>query len=103
MSVLTLIETLGISANLASAPLSTGQEIGGLRSDNASYGLVEERFVDSSSSLVCYEEIDGQRWKYLAQNSDFKQFKKGSPSGLSNPAMIGALEVGGFREEEEEE
>ncbi|KAM7474494.1 hypothetical protein LguiB_021737 [Lonicera macranthoides] len=76
-------ETLRISANLASAPPSTGQEIGGLRSGNASYGLVEERFVDSSSSLVCYEEIDGRRWKYLAQNSDFKQFKKGSIRAVS--------------------
>lgn len=77
-------ETLRISANLASAPPpSTAPEIGGLRSGDESYGLVEERFVDSSSSLVCYEEIDGRRWKYLAENNDSKQFKKGSIRAVS--------------------
>ncbi|GFY89267.1 root UVB sensitive protein [Actinidia rufa] len=42
-------------------------------------GLVEKQFVDSSLSLIYFEEIDGRRWKYLAENEgSSKRFKKGS-------------------------
>lgn len=70
-------ETLRISANLASAPPPAAE----LRLDEANLGLVEGEFVNSSLRLICFEEIDGRRWKYLAENNNGGgsiQFKKGS-------------------------
>ncbi|KAM7481995.1 hypothetical protein LguiB_006578 [Lonicera macranthoides] len=70
-------ETLRISANLASAPPPAAE----LRLDEASLGLVEGEFVNSSLRLICFEEIDGRRWKYLAENNNgggSMHFKKGS-------------------------
>ncbi|XP_076927512.1 protein root UVB sensitive 6-like [Bidens hawaiensis] len=69
-------ETLRISANLASSCPPSEQT----RSPNAtSYGLIEEQFVDASLRLICYEEIDGRRFKYVAHN-DGSKFRKGSNS-----------------------
>ncbi|KAK2987001.1 hypothetical protein RJ640_024899, partial [Escallonia rubra] len=76
-------ETLRISANLASAPPPVAAESGGLRPQDARFGLVEEQFVDSSLRLVCCEEIDGRRWNYFADNGGSKQFKKGTIRAVS--------------------
>lgn len=59
-------ETLRISADLASAP--SVPSVGSLR-ENASFGVVDRQFVDSSLRLLCCEEIDGRRWKYFADES----------------------------------
>ncbi|XP_059652053.1 protein root UVB sensitive 6-like [Cornus florida] len=79
-------ETLRISANLASAPPPSvvgAENAAGLRPHEASLGIVEEQFVDSSLRLICCEEIDGRRWKYFAQNAGSRQFKKGSIRAIS--------------------
>lgn len=44
-----------------------------------SFGLVEDQFVDASLRLICYEEVDGRRFKYLAHTNG-KKFNKGSNS-----------------------
>ncbi|KAM0016352.1 putative Root UVB sensitive family [Helianthus debilis subsp. tardiflorus] len=73
-------ETLRISANLASSPSSVLPPSETVRSpDAASFGLIEEQFVDASLRLICYEEIDGRRFKYLAQKEGSK-LRKGSNS-----------------------
>ncbi|CAO2828614.1 unnamed protein product [Amaranthus hypochondriacus] len=77
-------ETIRISANLASGPPSmpvippTMPE-----SKNLRLGLVEDEFIDSSLRLICCEEIDGRRWKYVAENDSFGDFKKGSIRSVS--------------------
>ncbi|KAI3497568.1 hypothetical protein L1887_40286 [Cichorium endivia] len=73
-------ETLRISANLASSPPPSVVAPPESRSLEAtSFGLVEDQFVDASLRLICYEEVDGRRFKYLAHN-DGKKFNKGSNS-----------------------
>lgn len=59
-------ETLRISADLASSPYVTSV---GSVPENASFGVVDREFVDSSLRLLCCEEIDGRRWKYFADES----------------------------------
>ncbi|CAO2829853.1 unnamed protein product [Amaranthus hypochondriacus] len=72
-------ETMRISANLASAPPSMPLVPPTLpESKNLKLGLVEDEFIDSSLRLICCEEIDGRRWKYVAENDSFGNFKKGS-------------------------
>lgn len=44
---------------------------------------MEEQFVDSSLRLICFEEIDGRRFKYFAEDGSSKQFKKGSIRSVS--------------------
>ncbi|KAL5703969.1 Protein root UVB sensitive 6 [Ranunculus cassubicifolius] len=61
-------ETLRISANLAS---STSSEV-------KKFGLIQDEFVNSSMRVICREEIDGRKWKYVAENDKFGKFKKGS-------------------------
>ncbi|XP_059648320.1 protein root UVB sensitive 6-like [Cornus florida] len=77
-------ETLRISANLASSPppSTVAAESGGLRRE-ASSGLLDEQFVDSSLRLICCEELDGRRWKYFAETGGSMQFKKGSIRAVS--------------------
>ncbi|KAJ4846916.1 Protein root UVB sensitive 6 [Turnera subulata] len=73
-------ETLRISANLASAPPPDPQP------PSPSLGILEDRqFLDSSLSLslLCCEEIDGRRWKYVAQTDSLGNFKKNSIRALS--------------------
>ncbi|BAT77254.1 Protein root UVB sensitive 6 [Vigna angularis] len=59
-------ETLRISANLASAPLLQ---------------------TPSSLTMICCEEIDGRRWKYVAETDASGHFKKNSfrPLSLQSP------------------
>ncbi|KAF8412032.1 hypothetical protein HHK36_004592 [Tetracentron sinense] len=82
-------ETIRISANLASAPSSSSAppsliaaESRGLRPE-VKFGLVEEEFIDSSLRVICCEEIDGRRWKYVAEKDGSGQFKRGSIRALS--------------------
>ncbi|KAJ7967927.1 protein root UVB sensitive 6-like [Quillaja saponaria] len=92
-------ETLRISANLASAPAiatppietaavptsSSVVSLVGSESRGRIGGVVvgEEEFIDSSLRLICCEEIDGRRWKYVAENDGSGSFKKGSFRALS--------------------
>ncbi|KAK4788320.1 hypothetical protein SAY86_019639 [Trapa natans] len=83
-------ETLRISANLASAPANTTMpptsasasvgalEANMLKPEVSSFGLVDEQFADSSSRLICCEEIDGRRWKYVTESDGPGRFRKGS-------------------------
>ncbi|KAK4377107.1 hypothetical protein RND71_003403 [Anisodus tanguticus] len=72
-------ETLRISADLASAPP--------LPSKDASFGVIDRQFFDSSLSLLCCEEIDGRRWKYFAADESVKcgpdQLKKNAIRAVS--------------------
>ncbi|XP_050210535.1 protein root UVB sensitive 6 [Mercurialis annua] len=81
-------ETLRISANLASAPApatapadppSSGVSVS---SRKLRIGL-EDEFVESSLRLICCEEIDGRKWKYVAENDGFGKFKKNSFRSVS--------------------
>ncbi|KAI4298900.1 hypothetical protein L6164_032413 [Bauhinia variegata] len=89
-------ETLRISANLASSagiatpPIET-------TSDPASSSLGEsdrrrsiggiavngEEFINSSLRLICCEELDGRRWKYVVESDGSGGFKKNSFRALS--------------------
>lgn len=87
-------ETIRISANLASArssPTSASTNsspaaiipptvpVPPLESKNLGLGLVEEKLIDSNLRLLCCEEIDGRRWKHLAENDAASgRFKNGS-------------------------
>ncbi|CAL1385170.1 unnamed protein product [Linum trigynum] len=88
-------ETLRISANLASAPplpspptnasnsavhqqFPTAVAVPPVYADRMRMGMVEEEFVQSSLRLICCEEIDGRRWKYVAENDGTGRFKKNS-------------------------
>ncbi|KAJ8767790.1 hypothetical protein K2173_020730 [Erythroxylum novogranatense] len=64
-------ETLRISANLVSAPVSSTALPSVSPPDSAS-------FVGSSLRLICSEEIDGRRWNYLAESDGFGRFKSNS-------------------------
>lgn len=90
-------ETLRISANLASAPpnhgspslanhpgesVSQSQPLLSLEGTRLR-GLVEEEFVDSSFRLICCEEIDGRRWRYVAEKDAAGGFKKNSIRAIS--------------------
>lgn len=87
-------ETLRISANLASTPPIANSppalplppppvERDRFRGDVASFGLVEDQFVNYSLKLICREEVDGRRWEYFADVGDSKQFKKSSIRAVS--------------------
>ncbi|XP_010533233.1 PREDICTED: protein root UVB sensitive 6-like [Tarenaya hassleriana] len=78
-------ETLRISASLASSPASTilDQVVDdGCRSPQAQADSpllpLEKEFVNSSLRLVCCEEIDGRRWKYVAERDCSGRFKRNS-------------------------
>ncbi|MBA0556058.1 hypothetical protein Golob_026192 [Gossypium lobatum] len=77
-------ETLRISASLASnagLSSSTGKHEGAaipLMDENRRMGLVGDEFRDSSLKLICCEEIDGRRWKYVAEKDSFGNFKNNS-------------------------
>ncbi|XP_068652811.1 protein root UVB sensitive 6-like [Aristolochia californica] len=83
-------ETMRISANLASAspPSSASSSLVvaencGVRPD-LKYGLIEDDFVDSSLRVLCCEEVDGRRWKYVAERESGGEgrFGKGSIRAL---------------------
>ncbi|CAN1330822.1 Protein root UVB sensitive 6, partial [Linum perenne] len=77
-------ETLRISANLASAPTPSDSLAppSALHkfppADRMNIGLLENEFLHSSLSLICCEDIDGRRWKYVAENDGLGRFKKNS-------------------------
>ncbi|KAJ8445810.1 hypothetical protein Cgig2_027891 [Carnegiea gigantea] len=87
-------ETIRISANLASARCSSTSastnsspsaiipptvSVPPLESKNLRLGLVEEELIDSNLRLLCCEEIDGRRWRHLAENDAASgRFKNGS-------------------------
>ena len=89
-------ETLRISANLASSPGIAAPPIE-TTSDPSSVSLVESEcrrrigsvtvggseFIDSSLRLICCEEIDGRRWKYVAEKDGSGGLKKNSFRALS--------------------
>ncbi|WCJ18707.1 hypothetical protein M5689_001036 [Euphorbia peplus] len=70
-------ETLRISANLASSP-PISPSPSASQPQPRRFGLVEDEFVDSTLRLICCEEIEGRRWKYVAENDGFGHFKKNS-------------------------
>lgn len=73
-------ETMRISANLASAtPLSSIQtESYESRQELKLGGVAYEGFVDSSLRVLCYEQIDGRRWKYVAETAGSGRMRKNS-------------------------
>ncbi|KAJ6427809.1 hypothetical protein OIU84_023249 [Salix udensis] len=73
-------ETLRISANLASSPPANQPPL-------SQSALLEEGFIGSTSRLICCEEIDGRRWKYVAESDASGRFKKNSirAVGLQTP------------------
>ncbi|XP_077231708.1 root UVB sensitive protein (Protein of unknown function, DUF647) [Tasmannia lanceolata] len=79
-------ESLRISANLASSPPSSSPASAQTLAE-VKFGLVEEGFVDSSLRVLCCEEIDGRRWKYVVAQKDGERFRKGSirAIGLHTP------------------
>ncbi|KAF7842832.1 protein root UVB sensitive 6-like [Senna tora] len=94
-------ETLRISANLASSPAVGDPCPAQTTSRPSAAALVEsecrrrvgggvvgaEEFVSSSLRLICCEEIDGRRWKYVAESDGCGGFKKNSfrALGLQSP------------------
>ncbi|XP_057977842.1 protein root UVB sensitive 6 isoform X2 [Malania oleifera] len=82
-------ETIRISANLASAPpsspsLSSSPASGVAESRrDTNLGLLQDDFVDSSLRLICCEEIDGRRWKYVVDNGAPGCSSKGSLRAIS--------------------
>ena len=102
-------ETLRISANLASSPANATPPVE-TTSDPSSVSLVEsecrrrigsvavggEEFIDSSLRLICCEEIDGRRWKFVAENDGSGGFKKNSFRALSLHSPQAPLDVSLF-------
>ncbi|XP_057529614.1 protein root UVB sensitive 6-like isoform X2 [Amaranthus tricolor] len=92
-------ETMRISANLASAPPPSMPVVPPTlpESKNLRLGLVEDEFIDSSLRLICCEEIDGRRWKYVAENDSFGNLKKGSIRSVSlHTPLAPADEIASF-------
>ncbi|KAJ6937889.1 hypothetical protein NC652_012241 [Populus alba x Populus x berolinensis] len=75
-------ETLRISANLASSPSPPANP-----PTLSQSALLEDEFLGSTLRLICCEEIDGRRWKYVAERDDSGLFKKNSirAVGLQTP------------------
>ncbi|XXG87026.1 hypothetical protein AAC387_Pa11g1814 [Persea americana] len=63
-------ETMRISANLASAAPPCSIQTGSCESrQGLKFGVADEGFVDSSLRVLCCEQIDGRRWKYVAEET----------------------------------
>lgn len=76
-------ETLRVTANLASPPLDPLlPTISPAAPHATNLGILENQFLDSTSRLICCEEIDGRRWNYVADIQ---------PSGKSKNGSIRAL------------
>ena len=108
-------ETLRISANLASSlevvdplPAETTTSRSSVASfPSSSLSAVElecririgggtvgvEDFVNPSSRLICCEEIDGRRWKYIAESDGNGGFKKNSFRALSLQSPQAPIDV----------
>ncbi|OWM84833.1 protein root UVB sensitive 6 [Punica granatum] len=80
-------ETLRISADLASAPanpaVSSPSASASVAAPEGRFGLVDKQFVDSSLRLICCEEINGRRWKYVAEGDGSGRFRKDSIRAIS--------------------
>ncbi|XVE89328.1 hypothetical protein DITRI_Ditri19aG0193300 [Diplodiscus trichospermus] len=82
-------ETLRISADLASnagvSSSSSGMNDGDtipLMEGNRKMGLVGGEFLESSLKLICCEEMEGRRWKYVAEKDPFGNLKNNSIRAL---------------------
>lgn len=77
-------ETLRISANLAtsSSPIGVAESNSAVV-DETRFGLEKGQFVESSLRLICCEEIDGRKWKYVAENDGSGRLKKNSMRAIS--------------------
>lgn len=59
-----------ISANLASAAPPCSIQTGSCESrQGLKFSVADEGFVDSSLRVLCCEQIDGRRWKYVAEET----------------------------------
>lgn len=75
-------ETLRISANLASSP--SPQKLVVSEKESSNYVVVEDEFVNSSLRVICREQINGRRWKYVAETDGSSgRFKKASLRSFS--------------------
>lgn len=70
-------ETMRISANLASAAPSIQTESYESRQE-LRFGVADEGFVGSSLRVLCCEQIDGRRWKYVAETEGSGRMRKSS-------------------------
>lgn len=68
-------ETLRISASLASPPPDDDHLHLPLPPPQA---LPDSHFLHSTLRLICCEEIDGRRWKYVAESDGSGKFKRSS-------------------------
>ncbi|KAI3993219.1 hypothetical protein MKX01_009962 [Papaver californicum] len=76
-------ETLRISANLASSP-SPQKLVVSEKETSSNYVVVEDEFVNSSLRVICREQINGRRWKYVAETDGSSgRFKKASLRSFS--------------------
>ena len=82
-------ETLRISANLASSPPANQPPL-------SQSALLEDEFIGSTSRLICCEEIDGRRWKYVAESDASGRFKKNSIRAVGLQTPQAPVEVSGF-------
>ncbi|GAB4847434.1 Protein root UVB sensitive 6 [Ancistrocladus abbreviatus] len=85
-------ETIRISATLASEHPSTSSHSSStmsatpvsLECRNINTGRLGEQYIDSSFRLICFEEVDGRRWKYVAdENVGSGKIKKSSVRAVS--------------------
>ncbi|KAI3956024.1 hypothetical protein MKW92_018933 [Papaver armeniacum] len=76
-------ETLRISANLASSP-SPQKLVVSEKESSSNYVVVEDELVNSSLRVICREQINGRRWKYVAETDGSSgRFKKASLRSFS--------------------
>lgn len=81
-------ETVRLSANLASSSSSSSPSTAASSSsslvslEGRNLGLVENQFIDSSLRLICCEEINGRRWKYVVDKDGPKKLKMGKTSSI---------------------
>uniref|UniRef100_A0A1J3E919 Protein root UVB sensitive 6 n=1 Tax=Noccaea caerulescens TaxID=107243 RepID=A0A1J3E919_NOCCA len=68
-------ETLRISASLASPPDDLLPP--------PPQSLPDSHFLQSTLKLICCEEIDGRRWKYVAESDGSGRFKRNSVRAIS--------------------
>lgn len=91
-------ETIRISADLASAAPPSSIEAERRRGDGGartemSFGLVDEGFLDSSLRVLCFEEIDGRRWKYVAEKDGRGRLRKSSIRAIGLQAPDTPMQV----------
>eukprot|EP00268_Persea_americana_P006820 TRINITY_DN1245_c0_g1_i4.p1 TRINITY_DN1245_c0_g1~~TRINITY_DN1245_c0_g1_i4.p1 ORF type:complete len:116 (+),score=12.46 TRINITY_DN1245_c0_g1_i4:222-569(+) len=88
-------ETIRISADLASAPSPSkieAERLGGARSE-LNLGIVDEGFLDSSLRVLCCEEINGRRWKYVVEKEGSGRLRKSSIRAIGLQAPDTPMQV----------